>query len=334
MRKTKITVFTPTYNRKSTLPVLYRSLLRQKTGNFEWLIVDDGSTDGTEELVRSWMKEIEAEAPARSRIDESEAKDPDRSRIGKIEAEERNEIRFPIRYVRTENGGKPRAMNLGASMSESPFFLPVDSDDYLTDDALEKFTSWAAEIGDDRSFAGVGGARVYPDGTYIKKVLPKAGTDGYVDATNLERAAYDLDADMTEMYRTEIFRKFPMAVFPGEKFAPEQIALNEIALAGYKVRWHVDPVTVCEYREDGLTKGSRHLEKENPVGYAEMYNQMLRYGYSWTRNLYAASQMTALALYGKKPGYLRKTNKPLCTIVTLPFGLLLAVRRWAQFRKI
>lgn len=82
-----------------------------------------------------------------------------------------------------------------------------------------------------------------------------------MDATNLQRDKYNLDADMCEAYKTDIFKKYPMAEWPGEKFAPEQIALNEIALDGYKVRWHADIIYICDYLNDGLTKGSRILEK-------------------------------------------------------------------------
>lgn len=88
-----------------------------------------------------------------------------------------------------------------------------------------------------------------------------------IDATNLDRAKYNLDADMCEAYKTQLFKKYPMAEWPGEKFAPEQIALNEIALDGYLLRWYSDILYQCDYLEDGLTKGSSSLEKNNPMGY-------------------------------------------------------------------
>ena len=91
-------------------------------------------------------------------------------------------------------------------------------------------TAWAKETENDPSFIGVGAARGTPDGKYLKGAPPKVGTNGYVDATNLERAKYDLDADMCEAYRLDIYRKYPYFTYDGEKFAPEQITMNEIAL--------------------------------------------------------------------------------------------------------
>lgn len=295
------TVFTPTYNRAYILPSLYKSLRSQTVKNFEWLIVDDGSSDNTEQLVSGWQA---------------------------------SENGFQIRYYKKENGGKPRAINLGVQEALGEFFFMVDSDDHLLPEALEKLTLWVSAIQDDAHFIGVGAARGYPDLTYIKGVPPKTNASGYVDATNLERTKYDLDADMCEAYRTEIFRKFPMAEWPGEKFAPEQIALNEIALAGYKLRWYKDIIYICDYLEDGLTKGSNRLLKENPMGYAMMYDHMLRYGYPSKKKFHCACQVVAYSIYGGHPGYLLRTSSPLYTALAFPFGLVLSLRRALQFRSV
>ena len=295
------TVFTPTYNRAYILPKLYDSLCTQTAKNFEWLIVDDGSSDNTEDLVNAWIN---------------------------------NGHDFVIRYVKKENGGKPRAINDGVTLACGEYFFMVDSDDYLLPDALEKMSLWLTDIQDECGFIGVGAAKGYPDGKYIKGVPPTVNESGFVDATNLDRSQYNLDVDMCEAYRTDIFRKFPMAEWPGEKFAPEQIALNEIALAGYKLRWHSDIIYICEYLEDGLTKGSRKLEKNNPMGYAMMYNHMLKYGYGFKKNFHCACQVIALSIYGRHPEYLLKINSKLHMLLALPCGLVLSVRRAIQFRKV
>ena len=295
------TVFTPTYNRAYILPKLYNSLCEQTVKNFEWLIVDDGSTDETEQLVRCWTS---------------------------------NENGFMIYYHKKENGGKPRAINYGIASAQGRYFFMVDSDDYLLPDAMEKMTGWIEDIDDAAGYIGIGAARGYPDMSYLKGIAPAVNEAGYIDASNLERSKYDLDADMCEAYRTDIFRQFPMAEWPGEKFAPEQIALNEIALAGYKLRWHSDIIYICDYLEDGLTKGSRKLEKNNPMGYAMMYNHMLKYGYSPIKKFRCAYQAIAMALYGRHPEYLLKMNSKLYTIFALPFGIVLSVRRAIQFKKV
>lgn len=297
----RFTVFTSTFNRKFTLPRLYQSLKRQTFKNFEWLVIDDGSTDDTGELFANWVSECNT---------------------------------FKIVYKRIENGGKPRAINKGVQLARGQFFFMVDSDDYLLPDALEKMNFWCNEIAEDASFIGVGAARGNPDGKYIKGVAPIVNENGYVDATNLERAQFNLDADMCEAYKTDIFKKFPMAEWPGEKFAPEQIALNDIALAGYKIRWHNDIIYVCEYLETGLTKRSKHLERQNPMGYAMMYNHKLLYHITRKEKFSAACQHIALSLYGKHPGYILKSNCLGYTVLMLPFGIILAIRRWMQYKKV
>lgn len=294
------TVFTSTYNRGYILPELYQSLCAQTYKNFEWLIVDDGSTDHTRELVEGWK---------------------------------RNQHEFEIQYYYVDNGGKPRAINYGVGKAQGVFFIMVDSDDTLTDDALAKMHFWCNEIRDDQRLIGVGAARGYRDGRYIKGVPPCVGETGYIDATNLERGKYNLDADMCEAYKTELFRKYPMATWPGEKFAPEQIALNEIALHGYMLRWHKDIIYICEYLEDGLTKGWQGLERRNPMGYAMMYNHMLKYpGLTWKQLFYAACQCVAMSFYGKNPSYIFRSNKPLYTLAALPAGIILSFRRKRQLR--
>lgn len=294
------TVFTPTYNRGYILPQLYQSLQNQSDYDFEWMIVDDGSSDHTEDLVKGWMKEDNP---------------------------------FSVSYIKKENGGKPRAINLGLEKACGEYFFIVDSDDYLTPDAISKMHQWCQEICSIPNLIGVGAARGYPDGSYIKGVAPAIHSNGYIDAANLERKYYNLDADMCEAYKTELFRNFPMAEWPGEKFAPEQIAMNSMSLAGYKVRWHADIIYICEYLPDGLTQGSGLLEKRNPMGYAMMYNHMLLYPtLTGKQKFHAACQHIALSIVGGHPAYLLKSNRLRYTLAALPLGLVLSVRRRKQFR--
>lgn len=294
------TIFTPTYNRAYRLSVLYESLKSQTCKDFEWLIVDDGSTDNTYQTVNAYKKETEE---------------------------------FPIRYYKKENGGKPRAINYGITFAKGRYFFMIDSDDFFLPDAVKKMKSWCLEIDNDSQFIGAGAARGYPNGSYIRGCAPLVNHKGYIDATNIERKKFNLDADMTEAYKTALFRKYPMAEWPGEKFAPEQIALNEISLSGYKLRWHADIIHICEYLDDGLTKGSFELEKKNPMGYAMMYNHKLKYPISKREKYHAACQHIALSIYGKHLKYIKESNNKIYTFFALPIGLILAIRRSIQFRK-
>ena len=103
--KDLVTVFTPVYNRKNLIGNLYQSLLSQTYKNFEWIIVDDGSTDDIDEIIKSYQ----------------------------------NEDRILIRFIKQENGGKHRAINNGVLHAKGELFYIVDSDDYLTKDSIEGF---------------------------------------------------------------------------------------------------------------------------------------------------------------------------------------------------
>ena len=118
-----VTVFTPTYNRGHLLGRLYESLKAQSDHRFEWLIVDDGSTDDTADIVAPWLAQKE----------------------------------LPVTYIRTENGGKHRAINHGISIAHGEIFFIVDSDDWLAPNAIERIFYWENSIAGEKNFAGVAG---------------------------------------------------------------------------------------------------------------------------------------------------------------------------------
>lgn len=296
-----ITVFTATYNRGHLIQRIYQSLLRQKEFNFEWLVIDDGSQDQTEDLFNDWTS---------------------------------RDNPFEIRYYKQENRGLIRTLNRGIELARGEYFAKIDSDDYVVDDYTTNISKWVASIENSTSIYAVSGVRVTPDGIPLKGKWPDIPKEpGFVDATDLERAAYDLDADMCEAWRTDVLRNYPFPVWNGEKFAPEQIVFNQIALDGYKIRWYPVAMSICEYQEGGLTKGARKLEIENPMGYAMMYNHKLKYDISLKQKLYYAMQCTALSTVGHNPQYIFKSNMPAATLATLVPGVFLAIRRKRQYRQ-
>ena len=128
-----ITVFTPTYNRGYIIKQLYDSLILQSYKDFEWLVIDDGSTDDTEELFKSFIAEQ----------------------------------KLNIHYLKIENGGKHRAINKGVILAQGKYFFIVDSDDYLHNNALERIYFYTKQIEDDKTFAGVCGLKIYPNGRKV-----------------------------------------------------------------------------------------------------------------------------------------------------------------------
>lgn len=124
-----ITVFTATYNRENYLNTLYKSLLNQKYKNFEWLIVDDGSIDGTDELIKKYI----------------------------------TEEKINIRYYSQENRGKYKCINKGIDLAKGDLFFIVDSDDFISNDALEKIMLWVQQLKKEdnfKDFIGVAGLKV------------------------------------------------------------------------------------------------------------------------------------------------------------------------------
>lgn len=230
-----VTVFTPTYNRAYILGDLYHSLQRQTCMDFEWLIVDDGSADDTEALVASWQGE----------------KNP-----------------FPIRYVYQENGGKCRAINRGLKEADGRLFFTVDSDDYLTDDAIEKVIRWDGELPKDGHFCGYVGNR----GTTPTQTPNRLFPGGYLDGTALDR--YDqVDGERAFVFYTEIHRKYLYPEFPGEKFLTEAVTWDLMAHDGYKMRFYNDIIWIWEYKDDGLTRAGYRVFLENPQGTGLFFRQ-------------------------------------------------------------
>jgi glycosyltransferase involved in cell wall biosynthesis len=300
-KKHMLSICTTTYNRGYIIERAYRSLQSQTCFDFEWVVIDDGSTDNTDELFSSWCNE---------------------------------EKNFQVIYKKMERGGRIRALNYGVNVVNGDYLFLLDSDDYLLPDAIEKLHKWIEEIHDKEDVAGVGVARCYPNGEYIKGVPPKIEDSiGYLDALNIDRKFYDLDADMSEAYKVGVLKKFPFKVWSSEMFAPEQLCFNEMAMNGYKIRWHKERLYVCDYLSDGLTKGNRDLLKKNPMGYAMMYNQMLKYEKGFKTLFKCAYQHIALSIIGKQLGYLLKSNKLWLTMLAFPVGIALSIRRKIQLGK-
>lgn len=233
-----ITVFTPTYNRAYIIKQLYDSLCRQTSRNFEWLIVDDGSTDNTKELISTFISE------------------------GKIS----------IRYFWQENGGKHSAINVGVNETKGSWFYIVDSDDYILDDAIEQIEKECKAIEYDNRFCGISGRRQRPDGSMIGSKQENK----IIDATILD-FYYTVNSkiyDRAEVYKTSILKKYPFPIVENEKFVAEGIVWNRISNAGYLLRFVDKIYTVCEYREDGLSEASVRNRHKCPTLTTLLYSEL------------------------------------------------------------
>lgn len=235
-----LTVFTPTYNRGYTIHNLYNSLLRQTFHNFEWIIVDDGSTDNTEFLVKQWIKEKKLE----------------------------------IKYCKQENGGKHRAINKGIKMAKGEMFFIVDSDDFLSINALERIVFWKKTIENNSNFAGVVGLRAYPNG----KIIGDTFKEKFIDCTSLESKKYNIIGDKAEVFYTSILKRHLFPEFDEENFLTECVVWNRIANEGKKLRYFNEKIYFCEYLEDGLTKSCTEKKfLNNFQGYSLYTKENIRY---------------------------------------------------------
>ena len=296
----KLTIHTATYNRAYILGKAYESLCAQTCKDFEWIITDDGSTDGTDVLVRSWQEKNNG---------------------------------FSIVYNPMPHVNIPRALNSGVKRTRTAWFMMLDSDDMLVPNGVETILRYLPEIEDNKDFVGLGFAKCQPDGRFMKDQTPLIDPKlGYVDATNIERPRYCLNMDMCEVHRTELLRRFPFQYWPTEGYAPEQLNYNAIALAGYRFRWRAEKLQICDYLLDGQTRNDR-LVKCNPMGYAMMHNQNILLSKTFSEKCRCAMQMTALALYAGHPEYLKESNNMAATILTFPLGAALSVRRRMQYAK-
>lgn len=300
MAKPLLTIFTPTYNRAHTLPRLVQSLREQTSFNFEWLVIDDGSTDGTKALVEKWIAEISD---------------------------------FKIRYHLVPNGGKNRAINMALKLASGQYFMILDSDDLLTNDAVQFICDKMCDIDELTDFIGISQKRAnLKTGVPIGLSDVNYSEDGYVDCSNLERSQYGLERDMAEVFITDKLRKYEFFVWQNEKFAPEEIVWNQIALDGYKLRYYNKITYLCEYQEGGLSDSTWKLLRDNPMGYAMMFNQRLEINPSCSAQMRNAVLYGSCCLLAGEIRMLAKSKKPLLTMLILPIAWLVAQRRKKQFK--
>lgn len=245
MYKHRITVFTPTYNRAYIITKLFTSLCKQTFKDFEWLVVDDGSTDNTEILFDEWI-----------------------ANSGLV-----------IRYYKTQNGGKHRAINYGLDRAEGEIFFTVDSDDELTVDALEKVDKWFRDIESYPELCGIVANRGFtpdytPNEIFAEQYLDKSFADMHTYCENGKKV---LDGERAIIFYTSFHKQYRFPEFPGEKFLTEAVIYNRIAHDGYLVRFYNDIIWLYEYQDDGLTKAGASIYVQNPKGYGLWIKEKLQF---------------------------------------------------------
>lgn len=282
-----LTIFTPTFNRAHTLHLCYGSLKRQTCKNFKWMIIDDGSTDGTKDLVEAWKKE--------------------------------NVV--PIQYIFQTNLGMHGAHNTAYSLIDTELNVCIDSDDYLADNAVEKIVSYWKNYGGPE-YAGIAGLDATPHGEIIGTHFPK----GLNAASHSEiYGRYKVKGDKKLVYRSELTKKVPpYPIYEAEKYGPlaykylliDQIApllvLNEI-------------LCYVEYLPDGSSMNIIKQYKNNPQGFSFYRKAVINFAPTFKEKFRASIHYVASNLMLKNYTLIIDSPRKLITLFSLPFGIILYI---------
>ncbi len=233
-----LTVFTPAYNRADMLGNLYESLLSQDSGDFIWLVVDDGSTDGTWDFLKS--------------------------------LEGRGEIEMKL--IRQENGGKMRAHNTGVLNSETELFVCVDSDDSFTKNAVSDILKRWEEVREKEHIAGIVANKGYSEQEPLYgQQIPEVSED-----TLSGLYGKGFKGETTLVFRTEVLKKHLFPEIPGEKYVPEDVVYDQIDRE-YRLSVMNKVLTVCVLTDQGLTERAKELREKNPTGWYIYYVNRSKY---------------------------------------------------------
>ena len=289
-----ITVLTPTFNRGGRLQSLWNSLQKQTVKDFEWLVVDDGSTDGTKDLITQLQEKSD----------------------------------FPIRYIYKNNGGKHTALNVGIQTICSELTFIVDSDDCVTDDAVESILKIHKKYRSQNNICGYAFLRAFPDGKINGKkfdVDEKIGS--YID---VRVNGDDTGADKAEVFKTHCLKEFPFPEYPNEKFLGEDLVWVRMARKYEMV--HINKaIYVGNYLEGGLTNNRRKHNIASPVGCMHRAEEFME---SDLKTRYRIKGGLQYIVYGRFAGVkvvdlIRKSRHKVLATVCIPGGLFLH-SRWSK----
>ena len=280
-----LTVFTPTFNRAYTLHKCYESLKRQTSKDFIWLIIDDGSSDNTKEIVDKWISENEVE----------------------------------IRYYYQKNQGMHGAHNIAYELIETEINSCIDSDDYMTDDAVEKIVAfWNKNR--DRGLAGFVALDAYENGEVIGTRLPDDIYETtYFDIYN----TLGVKGDKKFIYRSDLTRLYPYPIFDGEKYvslAYKYAKFDE----NYKMGLMNEVVCIVEYMEDGSSLNMFKQYRKNPKGFAFIRIENMKNKRLSLRNKFKECiHYVSSSIISKNSLFLKDVPYKTLTLLAIPFGVLL-----------
>ncbi len=283
----KLTVFTPAYNRAHTLPRAFEALKKQSDKRFVWLIVDDGSTDNTREVVESFQKE---------------------------------DCGFKIEYVYKENGGMHTAHNLAYKLIKTELNTCIDSDDTIGDEAVGKILDFWEKNGSDE-FAGIVGFDTDFEGKVIGSRFPEDLKKTTLGAYYKNGGS----GDKKLVYRTDVVKKYPpYPEYEGEKLVPLG-SLYTLIDQDYELLVLDEALCRVEYQPDGSGASIFRQYRQSPKGFAYSRIIRMKYSDSFKERATGAIHYISSCIFAREKHFLKKSPKKLLTVLMIPFGVLLNI---------
>lgn len=282
----KLTVFTPTFNRRNLLPRLYESLCRQTSKDFLWLVIDDGSSDHTDVLVKEWQTE------------------------GKIE----------IQYHYKKNGGMHTGHNAAYQLIETELNVCIDSDDYMPDDSVGKILSTWSKIVNKTRYAGIIGLDAGHDGEIIGTKIPSHLLKGSLHELYLK---HKVTGDKKVVLRTDLVEKYPLyPEYEDERLVPLGILYLMIG-KNYDLLYSNDIFCIVEYQPDGSSNSIFKQYRQSPRGFAYSRKIQIKYNKQLTDQFKNYMHLISSSIFAGDLSIAFKGVNPLKSLAVYPFGLLL-----------
>jgi len=279
-----LTIFTPSFNRAHLLPRLYKSLCRQTSKDFLWLVIDDGSSDGTEQLIQKWQAEN----------------------------------RIEIKYHYKENGGMHTGHNAAYLLIETELNVCIDSDDFMPKDAVEKIISKWKSGQNKKHIAGIIGLDADENGKIIGTKIPLDLREGTL--TDLYKKQ-GVTGDKKVVLQTEIVRQYPpYPEFKNEKLVPLGILYLMIG-QDFKFIYSNEVYCIVEYQQDGSSSSIFKQYFQSPRGFAYARTVQKKFSDSMLEDLKNSIHIGISALVTKDYSLLRLDPKKWYNYLMFPVAM-------------
>jgi glycosyltransferase involved in cell wall biosynthesis len=299
-----LTVFTPAYNRAHTIGRTYHSLCVQTSHDFEWLVVDDGSTDDTKELITSYLTNIEY-------VDDCE-----------LYGYSFDAPWLKVHYIYQENQGMHGAHNTAYDLIQTQLNTCIDSDDYMPDDAVEKILNLWNSLSNERKNTCAGIIALDVDDKNLKVIGYELPTDR--KSTTLsgyyERGG---KGDKKLIYRTEVIKSTPRyPIFEGEKYVGLGYKYRLIDQQ-YELLILNEPVCIVDYQLDGSSHSMYKQYWNNPRGWAFSRKNEMQYTKSLKRKLLVCAHYVSSCIGFKNIHFLSESPCKFLTFLSIPLGVVM-----------